>query len=751
MMSDQEVAVKISADVKSLLQGMKDAQKHTETAVAGMKGDLGSLIESFEKMGPAALALGAVGLAFEALKEGAAMTMEAVHATDELSRSFETLHMRTGASYEDITVYKNAMVLSGGSLDDFSGLLTGLSRKMAANSDIYIANGIAASKADLDHQDLMTTLAKSVQVLAAVEDPGRRAELAVALLGGRAQTMIPQIMRMNEVIEKEGVEGLKKYGATIDNEAVEKMKMLEHETGAVKLEIEKVDQVMADSGRSWATWGAQASLAWHKVVTIAGISEGLLIDGWKAAFSLLSIEPIVEVNPKFVSGSSRAEREGKSGPAESKEEGSNGVTQKELEAKKKAAEDSLTIARSSVEAELKATIDGIQQQIKADNNLVQIKAMDADVAVDNARDAAIAEYVAQDEAYAKKLKLAQGNNVLISTLDNERAANYQKMNDTLAGLDQKQAVDHFKAEEKSAKDSLQIAKIEADGAVAINRLVVAEQDKALDEGLAAGRISSAQWVALKRDAAFQAERIDLDALNREEAAANGDLVKIAQIEQKKLMLIQKTANDTTNIEQAALLKTENTYKQFIDGMTQGWDSAMQKMIHGQMTWQQGFIGAARQIEDQTEKFFINMGLQYIKDAALKEAMALKAHFAQNQVAAKDAAANAYASAAEIPFVGWIIAPAAAAAAYTATIAFAEGGWDRVPSDQVAMIHKNEMVLPAHIANPLRESLAGGGGLGGQQHIHIHAMDSQSFTQALKNNTGGLMEVLGGVMRNGRRS
>ena len=192
-MSDQEIAVKISADVKSLLQGMKDSQESVQTATEGMKGDLGSLIESFEKMGPAALALGAVGLAFEALKEGAAMTMEAVHATDELARSFETLHMRTGASYEDLTVYKNAMVLSGGSMEDFSGILNGLQRKMAAGPEIYLANKIAADATSLSQQDLMTTLAKCVQVLAAIEEPGRRSEMAIALLGGRAQAMLPQI------------------------------------------------------------------------------------------------------------------------------------------------------------------------------------------------------------------------------------------------------------------------------------------------------------------------------------------------------------------------------------------------------------------------------------------------------------------------------------------------------------------------------------------------------------------------------
>jgi len=180
------------------------------------------------------------------------------------------------------------------------------------------------------------------------------------------------------------------------------------------------------------------------------------------------------------------------------------------------------------------------------------------------------------------------------------------------------------------------------------------------------------------------------------------------------------------------------------------------MMHGQLSFHNGFKAAMSQIEDQTEKSLINMGLQWAKFYLLKELIGDKAHMTQVMQDAKGAAAGAYNATVGIPFIGPVLAPIAAAGAFTATMAFAEGGWDRVPSDQVAMIHKNEMVLPAYIANPLRETLQQGGGAlagagGGNTHVHIHAMDSQSFTTALKNNIGGLRDVLHQAVRNGRLS
>jgi hypothetical protein len=80
--------------------------------------------------------------------------------------------------------------------------------------------------------------------------------------------------------------------------------------------------------------------------------------------------------------------------------------------------------------------------------------------------------------------------------------------------------------------------------------------------------------------------------------------------------------------------------------------------------------------------------------------------------AAEAAAAAYASICAIPIIGPFIAPAFAAEAYAATMAWqaavavAERGWGEVPDDNMpTLLHKKEMVLPADIAVPLRAALA----------------------------------------------
>ena len=65
------------------------------------------------------------------------------------------------------------------------------------------------------------------------------------------------------------------------------------------------------------------------------------------------------------------------------------------------------------------------------------------------------------------------------------------------------------------------------------------------------------------------------------------------------------------------------------------------------------------------------------------------------------------SVAAIPFVGWAMAPGVGAETFATAMAFlpmasAAGGWDNVPFDgAITELHKNEMVLPASIASPLR--------------------------------------------------
>jgi hypothetical protein len=115
-----------------------------------------------------------------------------------------------------------------------------------------------------------------------------------------------------------------------------------------------------------------------------------------------------------------------------------------------------------------------------------------------------------------------------------------------------------------------------------------------------------------------------------------------------------------------------------------------------------------------------------------------------------AAAGAYAAIAKIPIVGPVLAPIAAAAALAGVIALgksifsAEGGMGQVPYDGAMFeLHKDEMVLPASLATPMRSMLlnpaannnaasysANDGGVTHNHFYDIKAMDGQDVHRVL---------------------
>jgi hypothetical protein len=126
--------------------------------------------------------------------------------------------------------------------------------------------------------------------------------------------------------------------------------------------------------------------------------------------------------------------------------------------------------------------------------------------------------------------------------------------------------------------------------------------------------------------------------------------------------------------------------------------------------------------------------------------------------AASAAAAVYDDVAQIPYVGWILAPPAAVAAFAGVMAFgssvpglAVGAWN-LPNDMVAQLHAGETVMPADFASGFRSAVAGGGtgdsaGGGDNYHITIQAIDTQSGAQFLKDNAKTIVTALQGQARN----
>jgi hypothetical protein len=122
--------------------------------------------------------------------------------------------------------------------------------------------------------------------------------------------------------------------------------------------------------------------------------------------------------------------------------------------------------------------------------------------------------------------------------------------------------------------------------------------------------------------------------------------------------------------------------------------------------------------------------------------------------AASAAAAVYDDVAQIPLVGWVLAPPAAAAAFAGVMAFDSlipsfdvGAWD-LPSDMVAKVHQGESVIPASIAGPMRDFFNGGGsGSSGSQPVNVvfqvQAMDGPSVQAFFNKNA---KQLAGSVSR-----
>lgn len=129
--------------------------------------------------------------------------------------------------------------------------------------------------------------------------------------------------------------------------------------------------------------------------------------------------------------------------------------------------------------------------------------------------------------------------------------------------------------------------------------------------------------------------------------------------------------------------------------------------------------------------------------------------------AAKAGSGAASSVASIPYVGPILAIAAlasvlgAVSATSSKVPSAAGGFD-IPRgmNPVTQLHEEEMVLPKGIANPLRDALAEGGGLGGgggdTHHWNVQAIDPRGFQDFLMKRGGAdvLVKALNERRRNG---
>lgn len=151
--------------------------------------------------------------------------------------------------------------------------------------------------------------------------------------------------------------------------------------------------------------------------------------------------------------------------------------------------------------------------------------------------------------------------------------------------------------------------------------------------------------------------------------------------------------------------------------------------------------------------------------SMLEGKAVSAETALGQIlhSAYVSAAHVYEATSGIPIIGPVLAPIAAAAAFTAVAAFGGGIGTAekgavLPQDMMILAHRNEMILPPMLSKGFADMIAGGASPGGQAApsvVHfapqINAVDGPSVQRTLTDHTAIVADVIRKMVKGGHIS
>lgn len=404
------------------------------------------------------------------------------------------------------------------------------------------------------------------------------------------------------------------------------------------------------------------------------------------------------------------------------------------------------------EDKLALTKKGSSEQREVESKIYELrKSMAQDALSEQVAELDFKKEMARDD-YATVASIEQQKVDLIKSKYGEQSRQYQDVlreqermtqqhEDELVRMDMERIHTQAKAEEDAAQGQLQLAKLQLEARKA-----------ALQEGVKSGTENpfaaaqgeyqaTLQAIQLEQQARAQIDQIHLQEL-RDEAAIQGQRPQeVAKILAQIKELEAKSAIDTTIAQQQAANDSAAAWDKYVEQVQQDLrpiQTAFQGMVQGMLTGHETFVQALNKawtglldnmINTMTQMLFHWIATQIAQTAAHSAAVAtqtattaagaaaqtsISAMAAMKQLmhAAVVAAGKAYSALAGIPIIGPALGAAAAAATFAAVLAFgsmasAEGGWDQVPADGVPTeLHKDEMVLSAQFARPLRQLLTG---------------------------------------------
>ena len=303
----------------------------------------------------------------------------------------------------------------------------------------------------------------------------------------------------------------------------------------------------------------------------------------------------------------------------------------------------------------------------------------------------------------------------------------EQANAIMESADEKHQVAMLKMKQSELNDELRLGKITADEKIALEEAL---QQKIFDIQKAAlqKRISELS----QHDPNYPVEKARLDA--QIESLEDQHQAKMLEIEQKAEVKRQQLQKNS-----------QKEWEKGFQVISRAFEQSMMGIMRGTQTIGEAFARMGDSIAASWIQSMEKQLMTFVETHLLMKAIGQQTAQASISQHAASAAAGAWDATVGIPIVGPVLAPIAAATSFAGVEAFsamasAAGGQWEVPGVQATMLHPQEMVLPAPLAEGLRRTVTGGGG-GGSVHLHVHATDADSVQRLFERNGRTLARVL----------
>ncbi len=721
-MSDTETKVVISGDGSGAVEAMKTAGDAVQSGAANMKSALNELGESFGKL---------TGLfaTLTAIVGGGAFFKEAMAESSKLTGEVLRLSKSLGITAEEAGTLNSALGMIGSDADTYVGTFQRFAQQLRRNEDGLQRMGLATRDSNGNLRDANEVFTEALQVVSQYK-PGLDQTTAAQQLFGKSIDDVMKLQKLNNDVMEEAKAKNEALGLVVTQQNVEANKAYKLAMHDVNEVMEAVMKTIGDAVMPAFTELAQylASTGPYVIEVFKGALAGLMLVFRSVSAVVKTVAAVI-----FEWINYTMDQIGNLGT----------LIDDVLHGRwKKAADDVVTMKDRMVQS------------------FVNIK----DAAVDNFKDAS--------DAYAKDLgnlydpKVAAGSTGKKGTRTQgdlkegrekkpeDHAAIYEA---ELAEMKAKYAEEND-MREMSKQDELQYwqdvlgyadisatDRINIEKKVAETKLAIMKELKQTEEALEQERIAQAQKMA---GLAIDAKRQELDAKVQMGVVSAGEQIKEEQkLEEERFRITKdgidarlailakdptknvvalRKLNDELDAEEAAHMnkvrqlelkdnqESLKDYQETFSKIGSAFASTIQSLMTHQMTWSQ----AVKSMFSQTMSAIASFIAQYLEKKLAAFAIEKAINMAGIAGDSAKAGSGAASSVASIPYVGPVLALAAMAAVFAATIGMqsnvksARGGYD-IPSGMNPMVqtHEEEMILPKEQANAVRD-MADGRNAGG---------------------------------------